>query len=321
MSGIRTAFDFSSVSFEPLSHIAPQQKTEIQIAIEEEQKRKREEQEAKEAEREAMGSRKRGSRKITFAASVKSTTNAFEKRRTQPILSDEHEQTQKFSSVTGNTFTQTKALEKDQAFFLSNNKGIATVFTPHKGELPPNAEVPITVTLYNNVCGKFDDRIVAQVEGLPQVAFPIRINITGSPVVVPNNQVGLNYNTIPPTLPIPTVVANSTPVSKTFKIKNTGIRALQVDWKIFDSKDLDKADNDQFSLQIIKNQSYDRKRNPYKFNFVALEPEESTGSAFDINPKQLAVPSRSTTEFTVTFNPTHDVGNFRSIVIASPELA
>jgi hypothetical protein len=94
---------------------------------------------------------------------------------------------------------------------------------------------------------------VSAVEGLPPIQFPIRINITGSPVVVPNNQVGLNYNTIPPTLPIPTVVANSTPISKTFKIKNTGIRALQVDWKIFDKKDLDKADNDQFSLQIIKN--------------------------------------------------------------------
>ena len=113
--------------------------------------------------------------------------------------------------------------------------------------------MPITVTLYNNVCGKFDDRIVSRVEGLPQIQFPIRINITGSPVVVPNNQVGLNYNTVPPTLPIPTVVANSQPVSKTFKIKNTGIRTLQVDWKIFDKKDLDCADNDQFKLEIIKN--------------------------------------------------------------------
>ena len=248
LSGIKTSFDFGSINFEPISHIAPQQKTEIQLALEQEQKRIKDEQEAAERERETMGSRKRGSRKITFAASVKSNTNAFEKRRNQPILSDEHEQTQKFSSVTGNTFTQTKALEKDQAFYLSNNKGIATVFTPHKGELPPNAEVPITVTLYNNVCGKFDDRIVSQVEGLPQIQFPIRINITGSPVVVPNNQVGLNYNTIPPTLPIPTVVANSTPVSKTFKIKNTGIRALQVDWKMYDSKDLDSAGNDQFNI-------------------------------------------------------------------------
>ena len=33
------------------------------------------------------------------------------------------------------------------------------------------------------------------------------------------------------------------------------------------------------------------------------------------------MPSRSVHEFSVTFNPTHDVGNFRSIVIATPELA
>lgn len=54
---------------------------------------------------------------------------------------------------------------------------------------------------------------------------------------------------------------------------------------------------------------------------MAIEPEESKDSAFEIAPKNFTCPSRSTQEFTVTFNPTHDVGNFRSIVIASPELA
>lgn len=65
-----------------------------------------------------MNESKRSSdrRQIKFAASVKSgafTNTAADRRRTQPILSDEHEQTQKFSSVTGNTFTQTKSLEKE----------------------------------------------------------------------------------------------------------------------------------------------------------------------------------------------------------------
>ena len=111
--------------------------------------------------------------------------------------------------------------------------------------------------------------------------------------MIPNNQVGLNYNTIPPTLPIPTVVANSTPITKTFKIKNTGIRALQVDWKIFDQKDLQRAENDQFEIKIIKNQSFDKKRNPYKFNFVAIEPEETKDSAFEVNPKNFTCAARS----------------------------
>ena len=61
------------------------------------------------------------------------------------------------------------------------------MFTPNKGELLPNAEVPITVTLYNNVCGKFDDNIISKVKGLPNFNFPVRINITGSPVVIPPN--------------------------------------------------------------------------------------------------------------------------------------
>lgn len=75
--------------------------------------------------------------------------------------------------------------------------------------MPPHSEVPITVTIYNNVCGKFDDKIVSEIKGLGPVEFPINIQITGSPIVIPLNQVGLNYKTTPPTLPIPTVVTNS----------------------------------------------------------------------------------------------------------------
>ena len=212
-------------------------------------------------------------------------------------------------------------MEKEQAFFLSNDKGIALVFSPHVGELPPNSEVPITVTIYNNVCGKFDDHIVANVDGLPQVKFPVRINISGSPVIVPPNQVGLNYNTIPPSLAMPTIVANSNQIQKTFKIKNTGIKALQVDWQIFDQKDLEKADNDSFQLSVIRNQSYDKKSTPFKFNWKALEPAESVNSPFEITPKMAAVPSRSFQEFKVSFNPSTDVGAFKSILLATPELA
>ena len=195
------------------------------------------------------------------------------------------------------------------------------------------------MTLYNNVCGKFDDNIVSQVKGLPNSSFPVRINISGSPVVIPANQVGLNYNTIPPTLPMPTIVANSAgsstsangsqsgrkgyvpAISKTFKIKNTGIRSLQVDWRVFDQTDLDKVDNDVFSINVVKNQSFDKKHLPYKFRFTALEPEESQSSPFEVAPKQVVVNARSIQEFTVTFNPTKDVGNFKTILLASPELS
>lgn len=95
----------------------------------------------------------------------------------------------------------------------------------------------MTVTIYNNVCGKFDDTIISKVKGLEDVKFPMSISISGSPIRIPPNQVGLNYNTVPPTLPIPTVVAKSKPVTKSFNIKNTGIKSVQIDWQIFDQNE------------------------------------------------------------------------------------
>jgi hypothetical protein len=59
------------------------------------------------------------------------------------------------------------------------------VFNPYMGELPPNSEIPVTVTIYNNVCGKFDDRIISKVKGLADVEFPMSISISGSPIRIP----------------------------------------------------------------------------------------------------------------------------------------
>jgi len=84
---------------------------------------------------------------------------------------------------------------------------------------------------------------------------------------------------------------------------------------------LDKVDNDVFNIGVIKNQSFDKKHLPFKFRFEALEPEESKNSPFEVEPKSVVVNARSIQEFHVTFNPTKDVGNFKTILLASPELS
>lgn len=48
----------------------------------------------------------------------RSTMGGESAKRNKAILSDEHEHTQKFSSVSGSTFTQTKKIEKEQSYFL-----------------------------------------------------------------------------------------------------------------------------------------------------------------------------------------------------------
>jgi hypothetical protein len=208
LSGIKTRFKFSSTKFEPPSHVAPKPKSDIEIAKDQEAAQVNDSF-SRTNTAQGMG------RQIRFAPSTKSAGSSLlggqtrsvgsaASRRDRPILSDEHEATQKFSSATGTSFTQTKKLEKEASYFLSNNKGIAIVVTPHMGELFPHSEIPITVTVYNNVCGRFDDWLVSEIRGLERVEFPVSIGIKGSPVEIPPNQVGLNYNFGSITLPMPT---------------------------------------------------------------------------------------------------------------------
>lgn len=94
-----------------------------------------------------------------------------------------------------------------------------------------------------------------------------------------------------------------------------------MDWRVFDQSDLDKVENDVFEINVVKNQSFDKKHLPYKFQFTAFEPEESLNSPFEVQPKSVVVNARSFHEFTVTFNPTKDVGDFKTILLASPEVS
>ena len=335
LSGIKTSFHFDVLNYAPLEQVAPKEKSELEKAREEAEMREKQQRAEHENSASHSTSTKdpnKKKKKVGFASSsaqgFSMTAGQSEAMRTRPILSDEHEQTQKFSSAVGETFTKTKQLEKEQGFYLSNNKGLAVVFTPFVGELPPNSEIPVTVTIYNNVCGKFDDRIVSKVKGLPDIEFPLSIAISGSPIRVPPNQVGLNYNTVPPTLPIPTVVSKTQPVTKTFNIKNTGIKSVHVDWQIFDleaaGEEIGTTDQsgDLFDLDIVKNFAFDKAENPFKFELKAVEPPPSTDSAFKIEPSQCVVGPRSNHEFTVTFDPSKGPsGKFRSIVLATPELS
>lgn len=65
-----------------------------------------------------------------------------------------------------------------------------------------------------------------------------------------------------------------------------------MDWKIYDRKDLESEGQDIFSTSVIKNTGFDSYEFPYKFNFSALEPEESKGSAFEVQPKSTVMGPR-----------------------------
>lgn len=318
LSGIKTTFNFTALEYQPDDLILP---ANIQGKSSLDDLAKQDVDETVTISKPGSKSSKRET-KIRFALTNKSKKGLKVKQLKRPLLSDSHEHMNKFSSKTGETFTATKRLEREQAFYLSSNKGLAVVCNPAFGELKPHQEIPVNVTIYNNACGRFEDVLVSQIKGLPPFEFPIYVSISGSPLIIPENQVGLNYFTSPPTMAFPTVVDNSPQLTRSFKIKNTGVADVTIDWRIFDQRDQkQKEDENLFNITIDKNTGFDSEENPYKLNFNLIEPEPSMNSPFEIEPQTVIIPARETQFFEVKFNSDQGVDTFKSVILAHPQLA
>lgn len=74
-------------------------------------------------------------------------------------------------------------------------------------------------------------------------------------------------------------------------------------------------------MDIFKNVAFDKNETPFKFEYKAIEPDISENSAFKIEPESVTVGARSTFTFTVTFDPSHGTGSFKTIILATPELS
>ena len=87
---------------------------------------------------------------------------------------------------------------------------------------------------------------------------------------------------------------NTAAITKSLKIKNTGIRAVDLNWKIFDREEIEKSQNDMFNISVASNFGLDSLESPFKFNFEVMEPEESQDSVYEINPKNSVMGPRET---------------------------
>jgi len=131
-----------------------------------------------------------------------------------------------------------KQLEKNSNLYLSSNKGIALTCEPTLSSLPANKSVEIKVTLYNDICGLFNDNLVINIDGLPQTVIPIRVKVTGSPIMLAANQVGINLSGEYPTINIGTVVRGVGPIVKNFNLINNGPSEAEIgNYSIFIFRD------------------------------------------------------------------------------------
>ena len=73
-----------------------------------------------------------------------------------PLLNAAIEKVQNFTSSDGRALNHARRLENYQKFYLGNNKGIAVVCEPHEGELKAYEEIVVSMTIYNDTCGRFE---------------------------------------------------------------------------------------------------------------------------------------------------------------------
>jgi hypothetical protein len=255
--------------------------------------------------------------KVKFANSTKFTKK--EREKLPPLLTDAHEHQNKFSTKEGETFTATKQLEKSQKFYLGNNQGIAFVCEPRKGTLQGYSEQLVTVTMYNDICGKFEDLLVSAVKGLKPHKIPVRCRVKGSPLNIVPNQLGINYKSDPLVLSLGSVPIKGS-LSRKIRLFNSGPKPIQLFWKVFNYESLASRTDDIFriSLQpsVMAAVSDDEKPDVFDVKFQALEPEESE-SAFDISPKTCVIGGKSEFTFNVTFYSEEEILH-QAIALAHP---
>lgn len=238
------------------------------------------------------------------------------------LLSDAHEHIN-FTSAKGNEFTKMRQLEKDSVLFLSSKKGVAVIVEPRSGKLEPYTEALITVTIYNECVGDFEDELIASVKGLPERRFPINLRIRGNPLQLSPFQPGIDYIDSPPILKMGYVTTNFNQISKSFKVVNTGTNLISLDWKIFDYKDVLNPKGDIFKIKIQQSKN----KESFSLCYSAIEPEEintqnpnpdTNLDYFKISPKNVLIQPKGTQDLNVTFHA--DLEGLKSaLIVAYPK--
>lgn len=85
---------------------------------------------------------------------------------------------------------------------------------PNRGHLKGKEEVKITVTVYNDVCGNFRDNLICEIQGLEPKRLPTHIMVSGSPVVIDQCQLGVDFKTDYPTLNLGSTITGVAPIHK-----------------------------------------------------------------------------------------------------------
>lgn len=124
--------------------------------------------------------------------------------------------------------------QKFEEEILESGEGVAFDVDAVSGRLDGFEKIDIVATCYSNKCGKYDDILHLEIEGIEeQVSIPVRVAVVGTPIKVVGQTLGFSEEAGKlPILQWRNICFNDVPQTKTIRICNTGILDLEVNWMI-----------------------------------------------------------------------------------------
>lgn len=86
------------------------------------------------------------------------------------------------------------------------------------------------------------------IESLPLHKIPVKIKVTGSPIMLAPNQVGINLSEEYPTINMGTVVRGTGPIVKNFNLVNNGPSEADIEIKLYNIEDDLYKGKDMFDI-------------------------------------------------------------------------
>jgi hypothetical protein len=195
-----------------------------------------------------------------------------------PLLSGTREAVEAFASTAGRERLAVQRAEREDMYALRHGRGIALLIEPACGTVPPWGVCTVTVTLHNDMPGRYFDDILCTTgpaaavlvtamarssssaanvhthsstdiisssnsgSNSTVVKLPVRCEVSGCPLSLKPESLGLNCTTVPhPVLSFAQVLAGGSGASRSLRVLNTGTCTAELTWRMCEADDSSTA--------------------------------------------------------------------------------
>ncbi len=219
-------------------------------------------------------------------SSVASRGHSGGMRAGRLILSDEHEEAERFRSLHGQQVLNARNAAQEAQQMLEGGHGVAVTCASYSGKVPAWGEVELRLDLYSDMCGIYRDRLIVDVVGLPRVHIPIVAKLTGTPVALEGATLGLNLMGNLPSLDFGDILQNNTVQNRSLRISNSAPWPIAVKWRLLEAAPPEGSN-------LVNLTSTVDETGKVHYSVVAVEPEEAANPPYKLDPERLVIAAHS----------------------------